>query len=175
MGRSKSHLIVGIIFTAIGLCLLTAMLFWTVSLEGYGITYEETVPKTYTFQSYQYFAGKTDHYLIYVEEEEKPLIIHGIYLRNTNDDILEQLPKGERLSCFVTEASKDKYAYDIAEIKSAKGDILTLDGYNAAGLSNQKVGCVLVAVFAAFFLLLGILFLVKFFFPKTLFWFFGYA
>jgi len=158
----------------LSISLLIIAVFWANNLDHNGVTYRDTYEKNYTYTKHTQRTGKNAGYLIYVAEEEKPLLISSVAMRKVNSTPLSKLQNGDRISCYVIDSSRDRYAYQITEIKSEKDVILSLENYNSAHLSNQKVGCIAVSVFSAIFLLLGSLFLVKYVNPKRLFWLFGY-
>lgn len=172
--RRKNHLIGACVMFLLSISLLIIAVFWSNNLDHNQISYRDTYEKSYTYIKHTHRTGKNAHYLIYVAEEEKPLWISSITIRKVTDAYLSDLQIGESLSCYVIDSERDSYAYEIAEIKSEKDVILSLENYNTAQLSNQKAGCIVVSVFSAIFLLLGSLFLVKYVNPKRLFWFFGY-
>ena len=173
--RRKTHLVIACVLLLLSVSLFVGVLFWANNLDHNKIIYRDTDEKSYTYIKHTQRTGKNACYLIYVAEEEKPLLISSVAMRKVNSTPLSDLQSGESLTCYVIDSERDSFAYKIAEIKSEHGVILSLENYNAAQLSNQKVGCIAAAVFSAIFLLLGSLFLVKYVNPKRLFWLFGYT
>ena len=166
MEKSKGALIGGIIMLFLFLALVSLTIVGAASLDRYELTYEDTIPKTYAFHEYKIHTGKNAKCLIYVEEEEKPLKIFSIFLSSVNRETLMRISDGDTVTCYVTDIKSEDYAYELVEAKSHKGNILTLDEYNAEHRSNQTVGCWLGGFFSLFSLFFAVVALIHYYKPN---------
>ena len=141
-------------------CFLFFIAYYNINILN-GLTYDETMHKTYTYNAIKKISGyKGHHYRLYVEEEDNPLLITWVIMDSELLENLENLKSGTEIYCCVINlgsglAYKD-CSYEIVEIKTSK-NLLTLKEYNEKCSNNSFQSVIACSIIGMVTLVLAIL------------------
>ena len=101
---------------------------------------EKTVQRDYTFERFKKDDGR---YLVYVAEEVKPLELTSVTMHPALYDALQDLRRGEALSCLLLPRASSRASYEIVELSGEEDSLLTLEKYNQTQKGNLTTGLIL--------------------------------
>lgn len=159
--KKTNNILIGGIFLLCMSLLLFIMAFVAIYDYNDEITYKETERKSYTFVDVEFIPGgrrRISEYWLYVEEEDKPLLITKFTMDTDLLEKLEKLSKGTEISCRVIDIKEflfpSKCSYEIVEMKTEK-ELLTLEEYNERTKGNAIIGIIVCPIVGAIFLFLS--------------------
>ena len=104
------------------------------------LTKEDTVSRQYTFEELK---KKDGRYFVYVSEEQKPLELTSVSMHPALYDALEELHKGQTLSCLLRPSKSEASSHEIVSLSEDGQDLLSLEKYNQSKKSNLITGMIL--------------------------------
>jgi len=110
-------------------------------------TVKESEYKEFVFVEYEaiYRRRAKDKYLIYVEDEEKPLYVDT---RLVSRRSLDKLEKGVKLKCRVIKQSdKSKYSYTVIQLETRSRVFFTTDDYVRIANEANSLTIIMAAAF----------------------------
>lgn len=136
------------------------------SYSDFSSGYEELQYQVLTFDGFENLEseGGSTSYAIYFREYWKPFEISSITQEKINKSALYKLEKNDRVSVYFQNDSSEKYDFSICEMKLGATTILSLQDYQEANQSNQRVGmivCSIMAAFGLFLVVISVRFFVK--------------
>ena len=144
----KISFVIQSIFSISLIAFFTWVLIGVLSIEEYptedSLVYEECTFIKYEFKETKYRKTSTmKYYYLYVEEYGEPLIIDNIVFSKTNEEILQSLIGGDKITVSLFEDKDKLYLYSASYKQS---DILSYEAYFAQHESNDSIGVIVCSV-----------------------------
>ncbi len=126
----------------------TWVLIGVLSIEEYpsedSLVYEECTFIKYEFKETKYRKTSTmKYYYLYVEEYVEPLIIDNIVFSKINEEELQSLMVGDKITVSLFEDNDKLY---LCSISCKQTDILAYEAYFAEHESNDSIGVIVCSV-----------------------------
>lgn len=134
------YLRLSVLFALMTLFLLTLTVNNFYQYSRLPLTEEKTVQRDYTFERFKKDDGR---YLVYVAEEVKPLELTSVTMHPALYDALQDLRRGEALSCLLLPRASSRASYEIVELSGEEDSLLTLEKYNQTQKGNLTTGLIL--------------------------------
>ena len=126
----------------------TWALIGVLSIEEYpsedSLVYEECTFIKYEYKEIKYRRTSTmKYYYLYVEEYDEPFIIDNIVFSKTNEEALQNLMGGDKITVSLFEDKDKLYLYSASYKQS---DILSYEAYFVEHESNDSIGVIVCSV-----------------------------